>query len=173
MSLKAGNKSPMWKIPSGNWKVERHPYHQIGDLGPRSLYKKKTTTKPSYFFLYLLPMSKVYLNTLVINDANPRFFVLSIPLKFIVCLKSIKAACSGHFLGSISMRPPYTWIGGLMVNNVPVMQETWVQSLGLEDPLVKGMATHSSILAWRISWTEEPGRVQSMGLQSWKWLTFT
>ena len=45
------------------------------------------------------------------------------------------------------------------------MQETWVQSLGLEDPLEKGMATHSSILAWRIPGTEEPGGLQSMGLQ--------
>ena len=43
------------------------------------------------------------------------------------------------------------------------MQETWVRSLGWEDPLEKGMATHSSILAWRIPWTEEPGRLQSMG----------
>ena len=43
------------------------------------------------------------------------------------------------------------------------MQETWVPSLGLEDPLEKGMATHSSILVWRIPGTEEPGRVQSMG----------
>ena len=43
------------------------------------------------------------------------------------------------------------------------MQETWVQSLGWEDPLKKEMATHSSILAWEISWTEEPGRIQSMG----------
>ena len=45
------------------------------------------------------------------------------------------------------------------------MQETQVQSLGQEDSLEKGMATHSSILAWRISWTEEPGGLQSMGLQ--------
>ena len=44
------------------------------------------------------------------------------------------------------------------VKNMPAMQETWVQSLGQEDPLEKGMATHSSILAWRIPWTEEPGR---------------
>ena len=43
------------------------------------------------------------------------------------------------------------------------MQETWVQSLGWEDPLEKEMATHSSILAWEIPWTEEPGRLQSMG----------
>ena len=45
------------------------------------------------------------------------------------------------------------------------MQETWVQSLGQEDPLEKGMATHSSVLAWRIPWTEQPGRLQSTGLQ--------
>ena len=44
-----------------------------------------------------------------------------------------------------------------MVKNLPAMQETQVQSLGQEDPLEKGMATHSSILAWRMSWTEEPG----------------
>ena len=45
-----------------------------------------------------------------------------------------------------------------MVNNLPAMQEIQVPSLGLEDPLEKGMATHSSILAWRIPWTKEPGR---------------
>ena len=50
-----------------------------------------------------------------------------------------------------------------MVKNLPVMQETQVPSLGQEDPLEKGLATHSSILAWRISWTEEPGGLQSMG----------
>ena len=52
-----------------------------------------------------------------------------------------------------------------MVKNLPAMQETWVRSLGREDPLEKGMATHSSIPARRIPWTEEPGRLQSMGLQ--------
>ena len=46
-----------------------------------------------------------------------------------------------------------------MVKNPPAMQETWVRSLVWEDPLEKGMATHSSILAWRIPWTEEPGRL--------------
>ena len=50
------------------------------------------------------------------------------------------------------------------VKNLPAMQETQVQSLGWEDPLEKGMATHSSILAWRIPWTEQAGRLQSMGL---------
>ena len=51
------------------------------------------------------------------------------------------------------------------VKNLPAMPETWVQSLGQEDPLGKGMATHPNILAWRISRTEEPGRLQSMGSQ--------
>ena len=48
---------------------------------------------------------------------------------------------------------------------LPAMQETWVPSLGWEDPLEKEMATHSSILAWRIPWTEEPGELQSTGSQ--------
>ena len=52
-----------------------------------------------------------------------------------------------------------------LVKNLPAMQETWVCSLGREDLLEKGMATHSSILAWRIPWTEESGGLQSMGLQ--------
>ena len=51
------------------------------------------------------------------------------------------------------------------VKELPAMQETWVRSLGWEDPLEKEMATHSSILAWRIPWTEEPGRLQSVGSQ--------
>ena len=51
------------------------------------------------------------------------------------------------------------------VKNLPVMRETWVQSLDWEDPLEKELAIHSSILAWRIPWTEEPGGLQSMGLQ--------
>ena len=72
----------------------------------------------------------------------------------------------------------YTYTGGLlskmdslvvqMVKNPPAMQDTWIQCLGQEDPLEKGMATYYSILAWRIPWTEEPGGLQSMGSQrSW------
>ena len=61
----------------------------------------------------------------------------------------------------------YSWASLVaeLVKNLSAMQETWVQSLGWEDPLEKEKATHSSILAWRIPWTEEPGRLQSMGLQ--------
>ena len=53
-----------------------------------------------------------------------------------------------------------------LVKHLPEVQETRVRSLGREDPLEKEMATHSSVLAWKISWTEEPGRLQSVGLQS-------
>ena len=54
---------------------------------------------------------------------------------------------------------PVAWL----VKNLPAMQETWVRFLGREDPLEKETASHSSLLAWRIPWTEEPGRLQPMG----------
>ena len=61
----------------------------------------------------------------------------------------------------------YSWVSlvAQMVKNLPAVWETWVQSLAWEDPLEEGIATHSSILAWRIPWTEEPGGLQSMRLQ--------
>ena len=61
----------------------------------------------------------------------------------------------------------YSWASPVaqMVKNPPAMRETWVQSLGWEDPLEEGMTTHSSILAWRIQWSEEPGGLQSIALQ--------
>ena len=58
-----------------------------------------------------------------------------------------------------------TFLVAQMVKNLLAMQEIWVQSLSQEDPLAKGMATNSSILAWTIPWTEEPGGLQSMGLK--------
>ena len=69
--------------------------------------------------------------------------------------------------------PPFTrsWaLGGASlaaqtIKNLPVIQVSRVRSLGWEDPLEKGMATHSSVLAWRIQWTEEPDELRSMGLQ--------
>ena len=59
----------------------------------------------------------------------------------------------------------FTSLVAQMVKSLPAVRETWVQSLGQEVPLEKQMAIHSTILAWRIPWMEEPGRVQSMGLQ--------
>ena len=75
------------------------------------------------------------------------------------------------FFGGCSHAPynrlvcPWASLMIQLVKNLPAMQEIWVQSLVWEDPLVKGMATHSSILAWGIPWTEEPGGLQSMGSQ--------
>ena len=85
-------------------------------------------------------------------------------LKYIYVLYSIYMfICKLHINFKVSLLAQ-------MVKNLPAMQETWVQSLGQEDPLEKGMATHSSILAWRILWTEEPGVLQSMGSQRVKTL---
>ena len=65
------------------------------------------------------------------------------------------------------MPPQNAWASlvAQTLKNPPAVQKTWVQSLGWEDPLEKGMAVHSSVLAWGIPWTEEPGRLQSMGSQ--------
>ena len=57
------------------------------------------------------------------------------------------------------------------VKHLPAVQETWLQSLGQEDPLQKEMAAHSSILAWKIPWTEEPGGLKSVGSQNWAQLS--
>ena len=67
-------------------------------------------------------------------------------------------------LGQEDLEKGYSWASlvSQLVKTLPAMQETWVQSLGWKDPLEKGMATHSRILAWEIPWTEEPGGLQSM-----------
>ena len=78
----------------------------------------------------------------------------------------IKGTLSGPFLRGISwtlVPKPWASLVAQTVKNLPAMQETWILSLGQEDSLEKEMATHSSILAWEIPWTEEPGRLQSMG----------
>ena len=65
----------------------------------------------------------------------------------------------------MTVEPGVGFPGGSGVKNLPAMWETWVQSPGQEDPPGKGLATHSSILAWRIPWTEEPGSLQPRGLE--------
>ena len=77
-------------------------------------------------------------------------------------------------LGQINKIEDFFWLpitddgfpGGSNVKHLPAMRETWVRSLGWEDPEEKEMATHSSILAWKLPWMEKPGRLQSMGSQS-------
>ena len=75
----------------------------------------------------------------------------------------IKAQESGVGFWELSDKLGVAPLVALAVKNLPVMWETWVRPLGPEDPLEKGIATHSCIPAWRISWTEEPGGLQSMG----------
>ena len=81
--------------------------------------------------------------------------------EFLVCLEplGIVSSCG------LNAQPVFFLCISFRLKHLPPMQETWVRSLGREDPLEKEMATPSSILAWRIPWTEEPGRLQSTGLQ--------
>ena len=85
----------------------------------------------------------------------------------------VSGSCQGTLSKKISIGP--ISLMAQTVKNLAAMQETWVWSLGQEDPLGKGMATHSSILAWRIPWIEEPGGLQSTGLQRVRhdWVTNT
>ena len=83
-------------------------------------------------------------------------------------LKTVNEVNMGNMVGLLNR----VWLGAnwaslvaQRLKHLPAMQETWVRSLGREDPLEKEIATHSSILAWRIPWMEEPGGLQSMGLQ--------
>ena len=76
--------------------------------------------------------------------------------------RQVEMRKKGEQIGYSRVRRLKGFLAGSVVKNLPAKQETWVQSLGQEDPLKKEMATHSSVLAWRISWTEEPGGLQSI-----------
>ena len=73
--------------------------------------------------------------------------------------------CKYFFETLVSIPLARAYLIAQLVKNLPATQETWVGFLGQEDPREKEMATHSSILAWRVPWAEEPGRLQSMGSQ--------
>ena len=78
---------------------------------------------------------------------------------------TVWATSEAFLMGFPCGLPPWVSLVAQTVKNLPAMKETWVKTLGQEDPLEKRMATHSSILFWRIPWTEEPGGLQSMGSQ--------
>ena len=82
-----------------------------------------------------------------------------------VLFQTVLPGCVGQKLDCGGFRSEWAALVAQTVKNLPAMPETRVQSLGQENPLEKGMATHSSILAWKIPWTEEPGRLQSRGSQ--------
>ena len=73
--------------------------------------------------------------------------------------------CLWVFFSELDLTVIYASLMAQMVKRLPAMRETWVRSLVREDPLEKEMATHSSTLAWKIPWTEKPGKLQSMGSQ--------
>ena len=106
-------------------------------------------------FLTFLPNSYLIICDYLFTDL---FHWIMDPLK-----GSNPVSCS---LNSQCLEFRWTSLVAQMVKNLPAMQETRVWSLDQEDPLEKGMATHSSILAWEIPWTEEPGRLQCMGSQT-------
>ena len=99
---------------------------------------------------------------------------------FCMCFSSIPELYWRDHLSPLGVLAPSSnvrWLGASLVTqtaeNLPAMQETKVQSLGQEDPLGKGMATHSSIVAWRVPWTQEPGRWQPMGVtKRWTRLSY-
>ena len=93
--------------------------------------------------------------------------VIECILHFIV-RQSVRSTLLHTYWSSLALPPSMAQ----MVNNLPAVQETWVWSLGQEDPLEKGMRTHSSVLAWEIPWTEEPGGLQFMKFQNTQhWMT--
>ena len=100
------------------------------------------------------------------RGGQPTFLSLSVSLSLSSTLPDVAGAESTKINWVYRVTSQSTSLVAQMVKRLPAMRETWVQSLGWEDPLEKEMATHSSTLAWKIPWTEEPCRVQSMGSQS-------
>ena len=99
----------------------------------------------------------------ILKEINPEYSLEGLILR-------LKLPYFGHLMQRIDSLEKTLILGGAsliaqMVKNLPIMQETWVQCLGQENPLEKKRATDSSFLAWRIPWTEEPGELQSMGSQ--------
>ena len=105
------------------------------------------------------------------------WLVWIMPLWTWICKYLFKALLSVLWIYTQNLLNHVASLMAQLVKNQPAMRETWVWSLGWEDPLEKGTTTYSSILAWRIPWTEEPGRLQSMGSQrighNWETITFT
>ena len=134
----------------------------IGTQGMMERSRGLQVGKPE-FQIWLLQWLQSHLISLAVN-----FHTCQMWSKIKYLLMVLAAVIFYHSLCNTSMIAQ-------MVKNLPAMWATWVQSLGREDPLGKGNATHPSILAWKTPWTEEPGRLESMGLQRlrYDWATFS
>ena len=126
---------------------------QILHEGKKAFFPFFVNTEHLFFFFFNFPQKKAFDPFLVTVASFPCGKIPGPPLTDCVTL----VEC---LIQDLKAFP-----GGSVVKNWPAMQETWVQFLGQESPLEEEMATRSSILAWRIQWTEEPGRLQSMELQ--------
>ena len=132
----------------------------------RTYFPNRDHIIPLLFFSHTLPFFTFYQLRKKEKSTYIYFLLSSVALMKILEGEKFETNCfmvivglSGNFQGSP---------GGSVVKNLPAIQETqemWVRSLGQQDPLEEEMATHSSILAWKIPWTEEPDELQSMGLQ--------
>ena len=109
-------------------------------------------------------ITMLYINLL--NNFTRKNTLILLHFNFKILLIYFKLEDNYSVVGVwVNPRACYAFLVAQMVKNLPAMQETHVPSLGWEDPLEKGMATHSSILAWRIPWTEEPGGLHPWGSQ--------
>ena len=138
-------------------------------------------TYPLFFFFdsvgfyWYFSVNSLTLNRVFLGFHSSRFLrrIFRLNLKAIFCHSAalfprffISARGPFSFLNRASVCQRFISLVAQTVKCLPIMQETWVQSLGQEDPLEKEMATHSSTLAWKIPWMEEPGTLQSMGSRS-------
>ena len=110
-------------------------------------------------------MDKVFIHTMEYHTARSWLLMPFSNKRNLVSLEKCLILELGQGLYSMSGLVWASCVASVLVKHLPTMRETWVQFLGREVPLEKEMATHSGILAWRISWTEEPGRLQFMRLQ--------
>ena len=127
-------------------------------LLPLSIFHKLSSIRPKLSLIL----------NVVFNDAFTRFKIQKVIKEQMLLLLKRKKIAEEYFPSNFIISSYTTARASLVaqrVKHLPAMQETRVQSLGQEDPLEKEMAPHSSILAWRIPWTEEPGGLQSMGSQ--------
>ena len=130
----------------------------------RSIVARKTGHDPHTIYLFRGTMASFYTPIIIIISPTTVHAFLPCVLHAQICCDQ-RSWLMPLLLNSLSNHSQVIkiWGMGSVVKNPPVMQETQFQSLGREDPLGKGMATHSSILAWRIQWTEETGRLLSIG----------
>ena len=114
-----------------------------------------------------LPPEKSVCRTRINSCVTRNSFLafLSHPHSIVVSIPACHTRDPGSFPRQGGNTPFWASLVAQRLTRLPAMRETWVRSLGQEDPLEKEMATHSSILAWRIPWTEEPGGLQSTGSQ--------